>query len=585
LGSFGILVALVGGLAAALVFGYLAIKLKFSPIVGYLLAGILIGPFTPGLHVDHHITEQFAEIGVLLMLFGIGLKFHLEELIAVWRIAVPGALIQSSLSTLAMATIMHFLGMSWIQGAILGVGICVASTVVMANVMAESHDLHSKIGHIAIGWTVVEDILTVMLLLLLPILFGPNAAGTDKALEAIGMAGLKMFGLVAVVVVLGKWVVPWILNRIANTRSRELFTLAVLVLAIGVAVGAAKLFGVSMELGAFLAGLAVGRSEFATRASGDAVPMRDAFSILFFVSVGMLFDPESLFKAPVTILVVLAVVLLIKPAIAVFTVRLHRKPWALAIPVGVAFAQVGEFSFILGSVALGLKLIDSNSFDAIVAASIISITINPSLYRYMRKFSQRLGRRSEDMPAVQGDMVDPDKCVLVGYGPVGQIVCRLLRERGADITVVDLNLETIRRLKAAGIKAIYGDVLRAGTLEDAGIATSGSLVLSADIEDGVEIVRKVRKMNPGIRILARCTHLRDAEALRLAGADVVAAGEAEVGVALAEEVTAGEDWDDMTAAEHREIIRRRLYDNPNGRFPTAVLNAENVNLEPGKTDV
>ena len=189
------------------------------------------------------------------------------------------------------------------------------------------------------------------------------------------------------------------------------------------------------------------------------------------------------------------------------------------------------------------------------------------------------------MPAVQGDMVDPDKCVLVGYGPVGQIVCRLLRERGADITVVDLNLETIRRLKAAGIKAIYGDVLRAGTLEDAGIATSGSLVLSADIEDGVEIVRKVRKMNPGIRILARCTHLRDAEALRLAGADVVAAGEAEVRVALAEEVTAGDDWDHMTAAEHREIIRRRLYDNPNGRFPTAILNAENVNLEPGKTDV
>ena len=294
-------------LTGVLIFGYLALRLKLSPIIGYLLAGIAVGPFTPGIVADHKVAEQFAEIGVILLLFGIGLHFNLRELIAVWRVALPGALIQSTLSTTALAALLHLLGWSWTSGLILGMAISVASTVVMALVLAESRDLHARIGHIAIGWTVVEDILTVVLLLLLPIIFAADTTAEQNVWVVLAVAGVKIAGLVAVVVVLGKWAIPWTLERVAKTRSRELFTLAVLVLAVGVAVGSAKIFGVSMALGAFLAGLAVGRSEFASRAANDALPMRDAFAVLFFVSVGMLFDPRSLIQVPLIIAVVLLV--------------------------------------------------------------------------------------------------------------------------------------------------------------------------------------------------------------------------------------------------------------------------------------
>ncbi len=364
-----------------------------------------------------------------------------------------------------------------------------------------------------------------------------------------------------VVVVLGRWVIPWALERIEKTRSRELFTLAVLVLAVGIAVGSSALFGVSMELGAFLAGLAVGRSEFAARAAGDAVPMRDAFAVLFFVSVGMLFDPRSLLQSPLVIGTVLAVVVIVKPVAAMLTVRVLGKPMAMAIPVGAAFSQVGEFSFILGSVARGLGLIDDTGWNALVAASIISISLNPSIYRWARRLSATAAKLA---PVAEGPRpaIDPNRCILVGYGPVGKIVHRLLVDQGAVVTVVDLNLDTVRRLHAEGHAALYGDVLRPGTLDEAGIATAGSLILSADVDDAAEIIRQSRLLNPELRVLVRCTHLRDAAALRRAGADVVAAGEAEVGVALAEAVTAGDKMDRGAAAEQREAVRSRLYDPP-----------------------
>ena len=332
-----------------------------------------------------------------------------------------------------------------------------------------------------------------------------------------------------------------------------------LVLAVGIAVGSAKIFGVSMALGAFLAGLAVGRSEFAARAAGDAVPMRDAFAVLFFVSVGMLFDPRSLVQAPLVIGAVLLVVIIVKPLAAMLTVRLLGRPMATAIPVGAAFSQVGEFSFILGTVARGLGLINDVGWNALVAASIISIALNPSIYRRARRWS--LSRAGTGSPAPGGPRpIDPNRCILVGYGPVGRIVHRLLAERGADVTVIDLNLDTVRQLRSRGVAAIYGDVLRAGTLDEAGIATAGSLILSADVEDAAEIIRQARLLNPGLRVLARCTHLRDAAALRRAGAAVVAAGEAEVGVALAEAVTAGDEMDHGAAARHRDAVREHLYD-------------------------
>lgn len=557
--ELSLLITFAGGLAGALVFGYLAHRLKLSPIVGYLLAGIAVGPFTPGFVANRAVAEQFAEIGVILLLFGIGLRFHLRELVAVWRVAVPGALIQSTLSTTLLALLLRLLGWNWISGIILGMAISVASTVVMAMVLTERRDLHAQIGYIAIGWTVVEDLLTVAVLLLLPIVFAPAGDGNQNPAAALAVAALKVAGLVAVVGVLGRWVIPWTLERIEKTRSRELFTLAVLVLALGIAVGSATVFGVSMALGAFLAGLAVGRSEFAARAAGDALPMRDAFAVLFFVSVGMLFDPRSLVQTPLVIGMVLVVVVIGKPLAALLTVRTLGVPLATAVPVGAAFSQVGEFSFILGSVARGLGLIDSTGWNALVAASICSIALNPSIYRWARRWSSAPAKLTK-VDAGERPPIDPRRCILVGYGPVGKIVHRLLADQGAAITVIDLNLDTVRRLHADGQAAVYGDVLRPGTLDEAGVATAGSLILSADIEDAAEIIRHARLLNPDLRVLARCAHLRDAPALRRAGAAVVAAGEAEVGVALAEAVTAGDQMDHGAVARQREVVRRSLYD-------------------------
>lgn len=557
--EFGILLTFTGGLAGALVLGYCAHRLKLSPIVGYLLAGVVVGPFTPGFIADRAVAEQFAEIGVILLLFGIGLRFHLRELIAVWRVAVPGALIQSALSTIVMALALRLIGWSWGSGLVLGLAISVASTVVMALVLTEHHDLHSPIGNIAIGWVVVEDLLTVAMLLLLPILFGPNGAAQQSVSAVLGITVLKVLGLIAVVLALGRWVIPWALERIATTRSRELFTLAVLVSAVGIAVGSAKVFGVSMALGAFLAGLAVGRSEFAARAASDAVPMRDAFAVLFFVSVGMLFDPRSLAEAPLLIALVLAVVLIGKPLAAFLIVLIMGKPMALALPIGATLAQMGEFTFILGSVARGLGLINDDGWNALVAVSIISISINPAIYKWSRRLTSNASNLSKHASTGERPAVDPKRCILVGYGPVGEIVYRLLAERGAIITVIDLNLNTVRQLRTDGLTALYGDVLRPGTLDEAGIATAGFLILSADVDDAAEIVRQSKILNPALRVLVRCTHLRDAEALRRAGADIVAAGEAEVGVALAEAVTAGDKADCDLSAERRDSIRRQLY--------------------------
>src|SRR5690606_38176728 len=301
------------------------------------------------------------------------------------------------------------------SGIVLGLGISVASTVVMALVLNERGDLHAPVGYIAIGWTVVEDLIVVSLLLLLPLIFGPQASESSSAATALGIAGLKIVALVIAVFVLGKWIIPWLLNRIEATRSRELFTLAILVLALGIALGAAEIFGVSMELGAFLAGLAVGRSEFAARAANDALPMRDAFAVLFFVSVGMLCDPKSLAHAPLLIALVLVVVLVGKPLAALVVVRVLGRPMATAVAVGAALSQVGEFTFILGAAARDLGVITGEGWNALVGASIVSIALNPTVYRLARRLSGGAARLT--LPTGVRPAVDRKRCVLIGYGP------------------------------------------------------------------------------------------------------------------------------------------------------------------------
>ncbi|MBX3212524.1 MAG: cation:proton antiporter [Labilithrix sp.] len=554
--ELNVLMTFTGGLAAALVLGFVAKRLRLSPIVGYLIAGVAVGPFTPGYVADHHVAEQFAEIGVILLLFGIGLRFHLQELLAVWRIALPGALFQSAISTMALAVLLRLVGYDWQSGIVLGIAISVASTVVMALVLAERRDLHAPIGHIAIGWTVVEDLLTVTALLLLPMFVGEGANSSGVG-AALGEAALKIGALVALVVVLGKWVIPWSLEHIAAARSRELFTLSVLVIALGIAVGAAKLFGVSMALGAFLAGLAVGRSEFAARAANDALPMKDAFAVLFFVSVGMLCDPRSLVGSPLLVALVLLVVVVGKPLAAMAVVRVLGKPLPTAVAVGAALSQVGEFSFILGATAKGLGVIDESSWNALIGASILSIALNPTIYRLARRLT---GGAPALAPATgERPPVDPRRCVLVGHGPVGSTVRRILAEHDTEVTVVELNLDTVRSLRAQGQRALYGDVLRPGTLEEAGIATAGSLILSVELEDAAELIRQARIANPSLKVLARCAHLREATALHEAGATVIA-GEAEVAIALAEVLRTDKSDDANPSRDPRlEATRRRLY--------------------------
>jgi CPA2 family monovalent cation:H+ antiporter-2 len=555
-----ILITFAGGLGFALILGFVAIRLKLSPIVGYLLAGIVVGPFTPGFIADRAIATHFSEIGVILLLFGIGLRFHLRELLAVWNTAIPGAIIQSSFSTALMAVLLRLMGWNWAAGIILGMATSVASTVVMALVLNERRDIHSPIGHTAFGWTVVEDILTVLVLLLLPIVFSPMANSVTSPLKVLGITGAKIAGLLVSVIVLGRWVIPWTLGHIEKTRSRELFTLAVLVLAIGIAVGSAQIFGVSMALGAFLAGLAVGRSEFAARAAADAIPMRDAFAVLFFVAVGMLFNPLSIVSDPLIIIIVLVVVLIGKPIVALFTVRLLGKPFSTAIPVGAAFSQIGEFSFILGTAARNLGLISDAGWNALVAASIISISVNPSIYAWARKFSSKAAK-AVVRPLSSAVPKDPLECILVGFGPVGQIVHKLLAEKGMKVTVIDLNLRTIRQIRNNGHSAFYGDILRPGTLEEAGIAAASIFIISADIEDAPEIIKQARLINPELRILVRCSHLRDSSILRRAGADVIAAGEAEVGVAFVDAITSADNADCTTRLKQQESTRMNLYNS------------------------
>jgi CPA2 family monovalent cation:H+ antiporter-2 len=555
-----VLMTFAAGLAAALVLGFVAKRLNLSPIVGYLLAGIAVGPFTVGYVADQHVADQFAEIGVILLLFGVGLRFHLEELLAVWRIAIPGALFQSAISTFALAGLLTLIGWDFSSGIVLGISISVASTVVMALVLADRRDLHAPIGHIAIGWTVVEDLLTVTALLLLPMFVGPAAMGSAGLAPALGQAALKIVALVVLVVVLGKWVIPRALEQIARVRSRELFTLSVLVVALGIAIGSAKLFGVSMALGAFLAGLAVGRSEFAARAANDALPMRDAFAVLFFVSVGMLCDPRVVLREPLLLVMVLAVVLIGKPLAAILVVRALGKPMSTAIGVGAALSQVGEFSFILGAAAKRLGVINDSGWNALVGASILSIALNPTVYGLARRIS---GGAPAMVPEPERQRVDPQRCILIGYGPVGRTVRRILLERDAIVTIVELNLDTVRRLRAEGIPVVYGDALRPGTLEEAGIASAGSLILSVEVEDAAELIRQARSVNPELRVLARCAHLRDVPALRRAGATVVAAAEAEVALALAEVLDAGISDDER--ATRRAAARERLYDEDGRR--------------------
>ena len=538
---------LAGGLTAALVAGYVTERLRLSPIVGYLLAGIAVGPHTPGFTADTHLAEQLAEVGVILLMFGVGLQFHLDELLSVRRVAVPGAIAQSAVATALGAGVAHLFGWDWRAAIVFGIALAVASTVVLIRILSDNRELHTPTGHIAVGWLVVEDLFTVLVLVVLPALLAANAStgplwwgrsfSPAVALAlTIALTLLKVVGLAVFTLSIGGRVLPRLLDRIARTRSRELFTLTVLVIALGIAVGSAVIFGVSMALGAFLAGMVVGRSEYSLRAASEALPMRDAFAVLFFVSVGMLLDPRYLFQAPGLIAATLAVVVIGKPLVAIVVVLLMRYPMRVALAIGVALAQIGEFSFILGSMGRDLGILSRDATQTLVAVAIASIVINPLLFRWVPD----LARRTRPAPAETPDdqsrrspTSNAHRAVVVGYGPTGRTVTRLLRENGIEPTVVELNIDTVRTLgNEGGVVAVYGDASQREVLKGAGTDTAGSLIVTTDLASAEEVIRAARELNPGLHVLSRTANLRDVPALRAAGASGVFSGEGEVALAL-----------------------------------------------------
>ena len=540
----GIILTLAGGLGAALVFGYLAHRTGLPPIVGYLLAGVVIGPNTPGFVADPELAEQLAEIGVILLMFGVGLQFHAEELLAVRRVAVPGAAAGISVATLLGAAAASFFGWDWTSSLVFGLTLSVASTVVLVRVLSDTKELHTSSGHIAVGWLVVEDLITVVMLVLLPTLVGTTVTVT-VVLGNVALTLAKVGVLVAFTVVAGMRVIPKLLDLVAATRSRELFTLTVLVLALGIAVGSSVIFDVSMALGAFIAGMAVGRSDYSLRAATDALPMRDAFAVLFFVSIGMLLDPRELLAAPWLALAALGIVVVAKPFVAALVVALSRYPVHTVLTVPAALAQIGEFSFILAALASNLGVMPELGLHVVVAVSIGSIVINPVVAKAIRPAERWIGRwrlfrdAGGDAPGDRGaasSLQPQDRAIVIGYGPTGRTVTRLLRENGIQPTVIELNMDTVRAMRQEGVSAVYGDARDSDTLVAAGVLYAATLIISGADSGAPETIRAARELNPAQHIFARGAYLRDVPALRRAGAKDVFSGEGEVALAMTEAV-------------------------------------------------
>lgn len=572
--NLDLIATLAGGFIAALALGYLTHRLGLSPLVGYLLAGVLVGPNTPGFVADTHMAEQLAEVGVILLMFGVGLHFHLKDLMAVRGIAVAGALAQSAVATGLGALVFHSFGWDWSQGVVFGLALSVASTVVLVRVLSDNGELQAPTGRVAIGWLVMEDIFTVFVLVLLPVLFSTSGHSPTQSLPmAIGLATIKLAVFIGFTLVAGSRIIPWLLNKIAETRSRELFTLSTLAIALGIAVGSAHFFDVSMALGAFLAGMVVGQSTFSARAGSEALPLRDAFAVMFFLSVGMLFDPRQAFESPVLIAVTLAIVLVGKPLAAIVIVAALGYSLKIGLGVALALAQIGEFSFLLATLGRQIGALPEGAMNPVVAVAIVSIMLNPVLYRWAGPLERAIERHprlwralnrkataEHDSPVEHAQENNPAyRAVIVGYGPIGEMVSHILRQRGIEPTVIEMNIETHRRLRSEGYPVVYGDANRREVLEQAGIARAASLILSASgTAAATEAVRAAREINPSIQVVARADYLRESKLLRAAGASEVFSGEGEVALAIADSIQRRLGATPEQLDESRERIRLKL---------------------------
>jgi CPA2 family monovalent cation:H+ antiporter-2 len=557
--GLGFLVNLSVSLVLALVLGLLAQRLRLSPIIGYLLAGIALGPRTPGFVADPKMAHDFAEVGVILLMFGVGLHFNFNDLLAVRRIAIPGCVGQILVASALGAMVAISFGMGAGAGIVLGIAISVASTVVLIRVLADNDLLQTNQGHIAIGWLILEDIFTVFVLVALPGLtsiWGHSEGGGEGLLMTLAWAMAKFAGLTLLVVIVGRKAIPWLLNLVVRTRSRELFTLTILSLALAIATGSAALFGVSMALGAFLAGIVVGQTEVSHQAAADALPMRDAFAVLFFVSVGMIFDPQAIIKEPRFLLGLLGIVILVKPLTAFLIIWALRYSVRTAITVALALAQIGEFSFLLANEAMGLGLLSAEGQSLLVACALISIAANPFLFRAITplekwlRSKERIWRILSQRSSYEGVMLNKEeqlrlsesdqksgiksRAVIVGYGPVGQTASRILKDFDIPLVIIDLNLDTVRTLIESGQAAIYGDASRRDILKAAEVQKADYLLVTIpDILTRTAVIVTARELNPELHVFTRARYLQERAWLEEMGATDICIEEAETAIGLA----------------------------------------------------
>ncbi|MDX8530670.1 YbaL family putative K(+) efflux transporter [Mesorhizobium sp. VK25A] len=575
-----LIATIVAGLGLAFVFGALANRFRIPPLVGYLVAGVLVGPNTPGFVADASLANELAEIGVILLMFGVGLHFSLKDLLSVRAIAVPGAVVQIGFATLLGVGLAWLLGWSLGAGLVFGLALSVASTVVLLRAMQERRLIETERGRIAVGWLIVEDLAMVLALVLLPALAGvlggqPQVDDHSSLLSlpasygiwgVVGVTFAKVAAFVVVMLVVGRRVIPWILHYVAHTGSRELFRLAVLAIALGVAFGAVKLFGVSLALGAFFAGMIMSESELSHRAAEESLPLRDAFSVLFFVSVGMLFDPFSLMSNGLPILATLAIIVIGKSIAAFVIVVAFRYPIATALMISASLAQIGEFSFILAELGVGLKLLPEQGRDLILAGAILSILLNPLMFLFVDWMKPWLEKRAGKTAPVEeqrpiGPATEPGQVasvqatqakedgpppktalaghsILIGYGRVGSLVGAALKEAALPFLVIEDADKTLAKLRDDGIETVAGNAANADVFAAANPEGAKRLILAIpNAFEAGQVVLRARAANPAISVIARAHSDAEVEHLKGLGAGTVIMGEREIARGIVEVVT------------------------------------------------
>lgn len=524
---------LVGAFVVAFLFGMIANRLHVAPIVGYLLAGIVIGPFTPGFVADVALAPELAEIGVILLMFGVGLQFSISDLMSVRKIAIPGAVVQITVATALGWGLAYGLGWSHSTGLMFGLTLSTASTVVLLRAVEDRRLLDTEEGRIAVGWLIVEDIAMVVALVVVPALSGALGSAAAESTPRLGtllmtiVATLGKVGLfVALMLVVGRRLVPWALDQVAKAGSRELFTLAVLTIALGVAFGSAALFDVSFALGAFFAGLILNESELSYKAASDSLPLRDAFAVLFFVAVGMLFNPGVLIKQPWAVAGTLLIIVIGKSFAAWLIVLMFGYSQRIALTISASLAQIGEFAFMLAELGVTLGLLPTEGRDLVLASAILSILINPLWFVMVERLQSRKNRAEGRMkPAASFK----DHVILVGHGRVGSLVSGALRDANQPFVVIEHNAEIVGRLRADGISVILGNAEATGVLEVADVGDA-RLIMSAipNVFEAGRIIERARSVNPAIDVVARAHSDAEVVHLKHHGAETIIMGEQEV---------------------------------------------------------